>query len=116
MRSAREHAPSNASRARGCLHLSGWTISEICRGATSARALQAARREVVQEAVVHGRRTFLYWRFTSSGPASKRRPKCSYGFSLKQERTRSTSASRDVSEMSAKKRLSSSSAPNCWAS
>jgi len=73
-------APSNASRALGCLHLSGWTISEI---------FQPKKQRAVRRGAQEGRakRALRYCRLTSSGCASKCRFRCSYGFNLKQDRT-----------------------------
>mmetsp|Transcript_5614 Transcript_5614/g.22714 ORF Transcript_5614/g.22714 Transcript_5614/m.22714 type:complete len:378 (+) Transcript_5614:1292-2425(+) len=65
---------SNAALAFSCVHLSGCTNSETLRNA----------------------------RRMSSSFASKRSARCSYGFSLKHDRIRSTSASRVASETSAK--------------
>mmetsp|Transcript_13116 Transcript_13116/g.48996 ORF Transcript_13116/g.48996 Transcript_13116/m.48996 type:complete len:559 (+) Transcript_13116:2525-4201(+) len=70
---------SNAAFAFACWHLSGCTNSDTLRNA----------------------------RFTSFSSASNFRPRCSYGFNLKQPKIRSTSASLVASETSAKNSRSS---------
>ena len=101
------HAPSNASRARSCLHLSGCTMRDTCRADGGSLSTQEGRGGGSVAAIsdaAHGRRwlgqaqgvkhrgcaeqrALRYCLFTSSGALSNLRSRCSKGLSLKHDKT-----------------------------